>query len=242
MPTDPQHVLLWDFDGTLAERPGRWSGAISDALTEAAGTHDYTRQQIRAVMSTGYPWHEPQVPHPHLAEPDQWWRHLTCVITASLGRLGIPDAEASAAAQLVRSQYCRPDQWRLFDDTLPALDRLTAAGWRHVLVSNHVPELGDILASLGLAGQFTAVVNSAVTGYEKPHPRAFELALAAGGHPRVAWMIGDNPVADIGGAARAGLPGILVRTQASGGSPAAVMSLSELPGLLPPLDAAMGSS
>lgn len=28
----PDHVLLWDFDGTLAERPGMWSGALLEVL------------------------------------------------------------------------------------------------------------------------------------------------------------------------------------------------------------------
>jgi putative hydrolase of the HAD superfamily len=56
------------------------------------------------------------------------------------------------------------------------------------------------------------VLNSAVTGFEKPHPRAFALALASAGQPAVAWMIGDNPVADVGGAVATGLGAILVRT------------------------------
>ena len=70
----------------------------------------------------------------------------------------------------------------------------------------------DPLAGLGLGDRFEAVLNSAATGFEKPHPRAFALALASAGQPRVAWMIGDNPVADVGGAVAAGLRAILVRT------------------------------
>ncbi|HEY3870231.1 MAG TPA: HAD-IA family hydrolase [Actinocrinis sp.] len=56
-----------------------------------------------------------------------------------------------------------------------------------------------------------AVVNSADTGYEKSNPRAFRAALAALAEPRRVWMIGDNPVADVGGATAAGLGAILVR-------------------------------
>jgi putative hydrolase of the HAD superfamily len=205
-------ALIWDFDGTLAERPHRWSGAVDDALTEAAGPHGFSRAEIRKALHHAYPWHQPEVAHPELLTPDEWWERMADVLAARLGRLGVqPDAAMLAAAR-VRRQYCRPDRWQLFPDTVPALDQLSALGWRHVLLSNHVPELGEILVGLGLGGRFEAVLNSAVTGFEKPHPRAFALALASAGRPRVAWMIGDNPVADVGGAVAAGLRAILVRT------------------------------
>jgi putative hydrolase of the HAD superfamily len=134
------------------------------------------------------------------------------VLASRLGQLGVAPDVAVLAAARVRTQYCRPDRWLLFPDTVPALDQLSGLGWRHVLLSNHVPELGEILAGLGLDCRFEAVLNSAFTGFEKPHPRAFALALASAGQPRVAWMIGDNPVADVGGAIAAGLRAILVRT------------------------------
>lgn len=206
-------VLIWDFDGTLAERPHRWSGAIDDALTEVAGPHSFSRAEIRNVLHRLYPWDAPEVAHPELATADDWWGRLAAVLASRLRQIGVPPDVATLAAAGVRRQYSRPERWQLFPDTVPALDQLSALGWRHVLLSNHVPELGEILASLGLGGRFEAVLNSAVTGFEKPHPRAFALALASAGQPRVAWMIGDNPVADVGGAVTAGLRAILVRTR-----------------------------
>jgi len=41
----------------------------------------------------------------------------------------------------------------------------------------------------------------------------FKAALNAAGHPRVVWMVGDNPVADIVGAEAVGIPAILVRNK-----------------------------
>ena len=205
-------VLIWDFDGTLAERPDRWCGAVDDALTQVAGPHSFSRAEIRKALQRAYPWHEPEVAHPELATADDWWERLAAVLASRLGQLGVQPEVAMLAAAGVRAQYCRPDRWQLFPDTVSALDKLSGLGWRHVLLSNHVPELGEILAGLGLGGRFEAVLNSAVTGFEKPHPRAFALALASAGRPRVTWMIGDNPVADVGGAVAAGLRAILVRT------------------------------
>lgn len=209
MATD--HVLLWDFDGTLARRPGMWSGALLDILDAEQPGHPFTTAQVRAVLYNGFPWHEPDVAHPQLSDPDAWWRHLADWLTRALIRLGLPTGPASSAAQLMRATYTDPAGWYLFDDTLPALRRLSGAGWRHAVLSNHVPELPQIIAALGIDGFFEAVVNSADTGYEKPHPQAFRAALAALAGPRRVWMIGDNPVADIGGAAAAGIDAILVR-------------------------------
>lgn len=78
-------------------------------------------------------------------------------------------------------------------------------------VSNHVPELPALVAALGLAPYFSAVVTSAALGWEKPNPRMYAAALAAAGDPDEVWMVGDNPVADVAGAEAAGIRAILVR-------------------------------
>lgn len=93
---------------------------------------------------------------------------------------------------------------------MPALQALSGAGWRHVIVSNHVPELEQLVADLGLAAHFEAVVTSALVGYEKPHPEIFRIATALTGTGRTV-MVGDNPVADVEGARSAGLEAHLVR-------------------------------
>lgn len=80
-------------------------------------------------------------------------------------------------------------------------------------MSNHVPELRDLVEGLELSELVTDVLSSAVTGYEKPHPLAFELGRAATGYPDELWMVGDNPEADVRGAEAVGIPSILVRTE-----------------------------
>jgi putative hydrolase of the HAD superfamily len=55
------------------------------------------------------------------------------------------------------------------------------------------------------------IVNSAETGFEKPHPLAFEAVVSALEDPGEIWMIGDNINADILGAESVGLRTILVR-------------------------------
>lgn len=109
-----------------------------------------------------------------------------------------------------REVYLDPETWTVYDDVVPALERLSADGWRHMIVSNHVPELGKLVEDLGLSPFFDAVVNSAILGYEKPHPEIFRAALAHCASERVV-MVGDNPVADVQGAQSLGLEAYLVR-------------------------------
>jgi putative hydrolase of the HAD superfamily len=50
-----------------------------------------------------------------------------------------------------------------------------------------------------------------VTAATQPHPRSFDGVLAALGGADAAWMVGDNPEADVRGAEAVGLPAIPIR-------------------------------
>ena len=205
-------LVLWDFDGTLATRRGMWSGAVIEALDDDDRDHGITTQQIRDAMRSRYPWDAWQEPHPQLCERERWWSHVEGVIAQALERAGLALERAPRVARAARERYLDTSRaWTLFDDALPALDALAQRGWRSAILSNHVPELPDLVAALGLDARVEAVFSSALTGYEKPHPEAFRLALRECGNPSRAWMVGDNPTADVDGARAVGLPAILVR-------------------------------
>ena len=136
------------------------------------------------------------------------------LLTAAYEGVGIEARRAAELAGRVRERYVDPTRvWELFPDTKPVLERLRDQGWRHVVLSNHVPELPAIAEGLGLTPLVDHIVTSAATGYEKPHPEAFRLALELCGAPDEVWMVGDNPTADVAGAEAAGIPAVLVRTQ-----------------------------
>lgn len=62
------------------------------------------------------------------------------------------------------------------------------------------------MASALLSPFFTEVITSESAGYRKPDPRVFEYALdKAGASKQESIMIGDNLIADIGGARNAGI-------------------------------------
>lgn len=205
-------TLIWDFDGTLGYREGiLWAATFLEALDYEMAGHPFTLDQIRPALRSGFPWHTPEQPHTHITSADQWWAELEPLFARVYSTLGIAAGPARVLARRVRPIYCNLARWRLFDDTLPALDDLSARGWTHLIVSNHVPELAEFAAALALDARVAAIFNSATVGYEKPHPQIFREALAFVGNGGPVWMVGDNYHADVLGAAAVGVPGILVR-------------------------------
>ncbi|HEU4964061.1 MAG TPA: HAD-IA family hydrolase [Bacilli bacterium] len=203
-------VLFWDFDGTLGYREGMWSGTLAQVAREQGGL-DLPVEAFRPHLAQGFYWHDPHTPHPHLTTAGAWWQGLHPLFRDAFRNVGCEADTAERLAQHVGPAYTHPAAWRLYDDVCPALDALSERGWTHAIISNHVPELGELLAHLGLSACFAAVINSACVGYEKPHPAIYAHALREMGDPDVAWMVGDNPIADVQGAEQAGLPAILLR-------------------------------
>jgi putative hydrolase of the HAD superfamily len=203
--------ILWDFDGTLASRDGMWGGTLLEILeTEEPGLCA-TRDDLRPHLQSGFPWHTPETPHSHISDAEAWWTMLLPVFEHALSSLGLSAVRAADLAARVPAQFCCRDKWKLCDYPFPALNFLSERGWSHVSLSNHVPELPSIVSGLGLAAFFEEVHTSAVTGYEKPHPDAFRVALRSLPDSSRVWMVGDNPIADVKGAEQVGIQAILVR-------------------------------
>jgi putative hydrolase of the HAD superfamily len=154
----------------------------------------------------------PEREHHHLSDPDAWWSSLFPIFAAAIEAVaGVDPRSASEIAIKVRAEYLDPKNWAMFPDTEPTLVALTARGWRHIILSNHVPELPQLINSLGLGHHFESVITSATLGYEKPHPLAFKAAIDAIPSGTRIIMIGDSFKADYGGARAVGLDAILVR-------------------------------
>lgn len=75
-------TVLWDFDGTLAIRPGLWSKTMVDVLDRHHPGHRLTREDFRPSVRGGFFWHRPDEPHLHLGEPDAWWAEVNKLLHA----------------------------------------------------------------------------------------------------------------------------------------------------------------
>jgi putative hydrolase of the HAD superfamily len=210
MPSSKKKYLIWDFDGTLAWRPGGWTGAVITVLRHSAAEVKATAEQVRPYLQSGFPWHAPENSHPGIS-PSEWWEDLHPVFMRAFKGVGVKNGQCMELAREVRKAYIDPVGWQRYNDSLTALELLSARGWKHILLSNHVPELPILLERLSLSDYFIAVFNSAETGYEKPNPKAFRNVLDWLEPGASVWMVGDNYASDILGAAEIGLPGILVR-------------------------------
>jgi putative hydrolase of the HAD superfamily len=212
-------LILWDFDGTLGYRgrpaPNAARTGFSTCLVEVLDAHvpghGIDRRAFHPFLQAGFPWQAPDMTHLHLCDPDDWWADLNPVFARALEGVGIEPHVAAELSFGIRDRYADPAEWCLYEDALPVLGKLAANGWRHVVLSNHVPELPAIASAIGLDGLIELVHTSAVTGYEKPHPEMFNIAVRAAGSPEVVWMVGDNAVADYDGAEAVGLQAVVVR-------------------------------
>ncbi|RLP88184.1 MULTISPECIES: HAD family hydrolase [unclassified Micromonospora] len=84
------------------------------------------------------------------------------------------------------------------------------AGWVPVVVCNGTVRVEDAkIRQTGLDRYVADWVISEEAGVSKPNPRIFALAAQRVRMPlRGAWVVGDSPEADIGGAAAVGLPSV----------------------------------
>ncbi len=117
-------------------------------------------------------------------------------------------------------------------------------GLRVVLVTNTLargdPEVLRDWQRAGLADAIDGIASSHDVGWRKPHRAMFERALElAAVLPSEAFMVGDNPIADVRGAQALGIRAILRRTEAyplpADVHPDALIDhLSELPAVVTP--------
>lgn len=116
---------------------------------------------------------------------------------------------AEAAEELWRAYRERlPHLVRCPAEVLEGLDRLRAAGWTVGIVTNGAADnqTGKIRRS-GLAARVDGWAISEAEGVRKPDIRLFEIGAARCGRSLRdgGWMVGDDPVADVGGGLGAGL-------------------------------------
>ena len=127
-------------------------------------------------------------------------------------------------------------RFRAFDEVPGVLRALRERGARLVVVSNWDVSLHGVLRETGLDGLLDGVLTSAEERISKPDPRIFERALALAGGVRARrrrWHVGDDLVADVGGAQAAGITPVLVDRDGSAAPAPGVRTVRTLAELLP---------
>ncbi len=141
-----------------------------------------------------------------------WFRFVDRVCQ----HLGLEPASRFAKAELY-DRFAHREAWTVFPEVPEVLERLGTAGLKLAVVSNWDERLPGLLADLGLAARFEAVVYSQAVGVEKPLAGIFQRAVEALEVPAGRTLhVGDRPREDVEGARAAGLHALLL-ARAGGG-------------------------
>lgn len=205
-------TLIWDFDETLAYRDGKWTRSMYEILVRNGYEH-LSEDDVRPYFKSGLPWHRSDEAHMEYFLDEDWWTHITEVIRLKLTQLGFDEYQSKRLSGQFRAEYLDLSKWHLYEDTLEALEFSVSKGHVNIILSNHVPELKDIVRHLGIDKYFQTIITSADVGYDKPHPAIYEEALGHLENGSRVYMIGDSYKADVLGATAMGIDAIWVRQE-----------------------------
>ncbi len=121
------------------------------------------------------------------------------------------EASAELIGNILKKWMSADLKMVLYDDVVPALDKLKEQGLTLGLISNVDRDISAVYEELGLAKWLGVTITSQAVGFNKPHPEIFQAALKeAGVQPAEAIYVGDQYQIDVVGANGAGMRGILI--------------------------------
>jgi putative hydrolase of the HAD superfamily len=222
-------AVTFDVNRTLLHVPRL--GAI---YAEVLGRHgvELDAEEAERLFSTVWqelacsadPGHDRFSAHPE-GEPG-WWRRL---LERMCELRGAPPPSRFAAAELYH-RFGTAEAYAVYPEVPAALARLRDEGLRLGVISNWDRRLPGVLAALGLAPYFDAVVYSSRAGVEKPDGRIFHQAAAElGVAPAAVLHVGDGRLEDVEGAVAAGMRALHLVRGSGGGD---LRDLSRLPELV----------
>ncbi len=206
-------TLIWDFDGTLAYREGMWTAALIDVLRRH-GFCEINHADVRPFTNIGFTWNSPDTPLAEIFGEMTWWEYYEKLFENIFIMLRVKHDIAEKMSKEVKKEYLRIEKWHVFDDVVLTLNALQKNGYKNIILSNHIPELVELVTKLKLADYFSHIFSSGNIGYEKPNKAIFQYAVKnARLDCEKCIMIGDNYGADVAGALRCGIKAIWVRAE-----------------------------
>lgn len=181
-------LVLFDLDNTLVDRQGTLADWAGEFITRHGLEDEAQAYVLGMVAERAYP----------------------STFDAIRTRYRLP----RSMAELWR-EYCTDIAAMVTcpAEVLDGLDELRAAGWRVGVATNGAVDIQRAkLRATGISGRVDGVFVSEEADARKPQTRHFALAAARCGTVLGdgGWIVGDNPVNDIGGGRSAGLNTIWV--------------------------------
>ena len=222
-------VIFWDFDGTLSHPNRAFTTALYDALIQEGYTPN--KDETLNFLEHTYPWKTPMADHSAMVG-EHWWTVFFEKIDAFCRAQGMEIRDSEKLHSAFRQTLIRVQNYRLYEDTVDTLRTCLQMGYTNYLLTNNYPEIVDTVVALGIDAFFKGFIVSSHVGFDKPRQELYTYAKSLAGDPRLCYMIGDNPVADIGGGNSAGMKTIYVHNGALDTAYAWVDQLREIPAIL----------
>ena len=198
----PLRAVLFDVDFTLA-RPGPALGP--EGYVRAGERHGLVLDAERYPEARDAALGELRR-HPELEHDDEIWFRFTERIVRGMG--GDAASAYDCAVEITRG-WEHHDNFELYEDVVPTLAALRAAGLRIGLVSNSARDVREFAVHHAL--EIEAGISSFHHGKTKPHASIFRAVLdLLEVDPGDALMVGDTLEDDIEGARAAGMEAILL--------------------------------
>jgi putative hydrolase of the HAD superfamily len=206
-------IIFWDFQGTLAQNDWMFSKALYKVLIENDASSEISVDDIKKEPMKWFPWQDYDKEYIHLSDSSAWWKNAENIFIECYRSLGLMEEEAIIFGKQVREELIKIDEFILYEDTIETLNYFKKKGYANIILSNHIPELPEIVQGLGLLPYIVECISSANVGYEKPNPKIYKYALERYKYPREVWMVGDSILADVRGPEKIGIKGVLVRSK-----------------------------
>jgi putative hydrolase of the HAD superfamily len=206
-------VIFWDFQGTLTFNDWMFSKALYKVLIKNDTNTEISVDDIKKKPIKGFPWQDHEKEYIHLTDSSAMWKNAEQIFINCYKSLGLLEKMAVIYAQQVREELIKLDEFILYEDTIKTLNYFKVKGYANIILSNHIPELPQIVDGLGLLPYIVECISSANVGYEKPNPKIYRYALERYKYPKEVWMVGDSVLADVRGAENIGINGVLVRSK-----------------------------
>lgn len=204
---------LWDVGSVILRAEQAMMQLLSERYPRVLEMHTLeSMRELRARVA---------LEHPAMRHDFTWLRTQALLVHAR--EAGYPDSMAGEAFEVF---YRVRNEVVPYDDVLPALEWLSVR-YRLFAVSNGNADL----RAIGLSQYFERSLAAREAGMLKPDPRIFALLLdTTGVRATEALHVGDDPMADIEGARRAGIRPVWVNRRSL-----------QWPGELSPPEHAVGS-
>lgn len=236
--TPPKYLLL-DAVHTLMDLTPDFPGFFQSIARQ--GGMDPELETVRQVMDEAYvavtKRQEGRVDFSiDMAKEREFWQAIDSDIFRKLGFA----ERAGQMAAIAFEAFETGAHFRLYAETVPALERIRETGLPIGIVSNGTLGMAKWMESSPLASLSEFILVSTAVGWEKPGGEIFRMALQrAGVAAGDALFVGDSWGHDMAGAARVGIPHVWVAANDGDRNPDCprIDSIGRLPALLDSLEA-----